>query len=235
MSDLPKIIAWISAGALTVLVLLLWRNFPRRKKSLIEALKGTGFVFVGHLAGLSWRQFVGVPLLSGGNGARFLRVMRGTYKGYEALIFDYRHTAGNRRNCTTTVATMSMPVGRVPSFELRDLQIPNGRPASVRGVQVEFDDHPEFSERFEVTSADPRNTRVLLDRRLRCHLLEAGPRLCLECSGGYLVLYHFDKVIPAPDVPSFLRRAQRIYSALLQTDERRAARQAGSGTVRKAG
>jgi hypothetical protein len=191
-----------------------------RRKSLIKTLKGTGFVHVGHRSGLSWRQFVGVGLLSGNNGERFLRVMRGTHKGSESLLFDYRHTAGRRKR-TTTVVTLRLPFGRVPGFELRDRRIPDGRPALVRGVQVEFDDHLEFSERFEVTGADPKAIRALLDRRLRCYLLELDQGLCLECSGGYLVLYHFDKIIPSLEIPAFLRRAQRIYAVLMQPDEQR--------------
>jgi hypothetical protein len=204
-----------------------------RKKSLIRALKGTGFVFVGHRSGLSWRQFIGVPLLSGDNGQRFLRVMRGTHKGTEALLFDYRHRASNKRNCATTVTTLRLPFGRVPSFELRDRLTSGGQSALVRGVQVGFDDHPDFTERFEVTGADPKGIRKLLDRRLRCYLLELGQRLCLECSGGYLVLYHFDKIVPAQEIKAFLRRAQRIYAALLQPDEQRKAFRVGVHSLRR--
>ncbi|WP_146462473.1 hypothetical protein [Rubripirellula tenax] len=112
-------------------------------------------------------------------------------------LFDYQYTTGhgkNRRVHRETIAAVLATDLKLPTFHLR----PEGtldRLGSMIGMQdIDFHDHPEFSNAFVLKADNEASVRELLDRPLLDHFA-SRPGISFEATNGLFVYFRKHKQV----------------------------------------
>lgn len=145
----------------------------------------------------------------------------------DVAVFEYTFNVRFGRYLQSwrqTVVRMTSDALALPSFSVMpqrvfDALATRARDAELRekvlGVPpVKLPQYPSFAERTHVHGYDRLAVQALFDDALVA-LFDNDPTLCLEAGGPIMVLYSFDKVAKADELPGLVAQAADAY-ALLQ-------------------
>jgi hypothetical protein len=175
-----------------VVVLVAMRKRPRRDAMRDEARR----------LGLEWSPTDPFDLLdtpfalfrwSRAAAAEFDNVLRGSWHGLEARVFDYAYARGEQRERRLSCALVAIP-GGWPSTVIRPEGATTTLADHVGMPDVEFESEA-FNRAFDVRSDDPRFASAALDARMMDWLLERGNGWGFEIRGRWILGYR-DQVQP---------------------------------------
>jgi hypothetical protein len=213
----------IIGGVLALVAVLAYVNYLTEKKRT-EALKRVaeelGFDFFpkdqGMLGGLQ-----SFHLFSQGHTKRLTNLMRGEAGGLAVEIFDYRYTVGGGKSSQTfkqTVICFRLDGPDLPAFSLRPENIFHRIGAWFGYQDINFDDYPEFSNRYLLRGPDEKAIRELFTDRVLA-FFEGRAGLSTEGGGDRLLFYRHNKRVEPERVRSLLEDGFQVLTAFRPSDE----------------
>jgi hypothetical protein len=161
-------------------------------------------------------------------------VMHGTASGLETVLYYYMYTnrtttddvimltmprwrSQRQRYFAQTVAAFKMPI-TIADFEMRPEGLFNKIGSALGQQDINFDSHPEFSERYLLRGDEAQVRRFFTSPLLGFfEKLEEG--WSVESSGAWLVIYRFRHVVK-PNLTAyreFIHKTSFIASAVYKT------------------
>jgi hypothetical protein len=213
------IAALVVAGVVAALVYGHQRE-KRRTQGLHEVAESLGFQFqpgkdVEVLGRLD--QF---GLFSSGRSRSVWNVMRGDAETERLALFDYRYTVGSGKNQRTyrqTMVVFESEQLNLPHFELRPESWWDKFTALIGWNDIDFNEYPEFSKRYHLSSKDADVRRAFTEPVIR-HF-ESMQRAYVAGRGTCLVFCFANRRIPPLDLKSFLQQAYGVYAVLKEPSE----------------
>ena len=142
--------------------------------------------------------------------------VRGSIRGLEAWLFDYRISNGED-STSQTVAAFLADDANLPIFELRPLRLRSGAVSSDDDYfeYVRFDEMPSFGSRFTLKSSAMEGVRRYFKNGLLETLLSLEDCRCVV--QGYfttVVCYNPGVTVPPEELEAFATRCSNIAYAL---------------------
>ena len=209
----------ISGGiALLVYFLITYRE-KKRTAALTTVAQSMGFMFLGEQwngSALEPQQmlFENSVVFEKGWGQRCKNIMRGTFAGLQASIFDYSYITGRGRGARTwrqTVFAFSHDLS-LPAFDLKPETLMERLLDAFNHKDIDFDSHPEFSRRYFLRSPRQEKTKELFTPELLTYLqgLPPEPKWHLQGNGQTLFIYIFNRRVDPEDISSFAQNTASI-------------------------
>lgn len=152
----------------------------RRTADLKRFAEQLGYSYAASDASLESELSMSLPIFENGKQRRFHNVMRGTVRGREVTVFDYRHRVGG---ALTTLTHNSLLSDLVIGYD--------------KNRQVTY-----YSMTMVALRAQPVSQPV----HERVPGLPGG-HTRLERVGTWLVVYRFDRRVPADELQAFIETA----------------------------
>lgn len=157
------------------------------------------------------------PLFNKGRRRKIKNVMTTETDIARLTIFDYQYTTGGGNNSHThhhTVLSMESDALSLPHFALH----PEGflqRVGAAIGMQdIDFEDHPEFSNSFMLKGENEQSVRNFFDAEVLKFLAERKG-ICVESAPGAFIYFRGARRKPE-QVHEFMNEAFTIYSAFAE-------------------
>ena len=210
-------------GILTLIGGIAWivRHFDRKRTEAlaqVAAEKKMGFLAKGD--GTLREKMKTFALFNKGHSRKLKNVMKADTEIAQLCIFDYQYTVGGGQNSRTyvlSVASFESDEMQLPDFSLR----PEGffqRLGAAFGMQdIDFKDHPEFSNRFVLTGKDESAIRRFFDSEI-LELFAQRKGVCVETIPR-LFIYVRPRKKPS-EIQEFMDEAFSVYSAFRDRMER---------------
>ncbi len=192
--------------------LIAWGVHYSRKRTAELARIATqmGFQFLGN----TWRgpMLPDQPrlcLIQRGHG-KFRNAMLGTVGGNQVSLFDYTFPMG-KGTMTFTLVAFSHDL-QLPPFELRSENVFDRIGEAFVHQDVDFDSHPEFSQRYLLRSPDEPGIRQLFTPSLLTYFeqIPNDKKLHAEAIGQILILYRSVGPLRPADIRPCLDEASSI-------------------------
>ncbi|MBZ0113243.1 MAG: hypothetical protein K8J08_12320 [Thermoanaerobaculia bacterium] len=214
---LPAVLIGLGLLVVVVVVVLVRRYERRRKEELESELYGLGFSFQEKDDSLLAGELGRLPVFGRGRRGRVRNVARRERSGREVVLFDYTYTVGGGQNSSThrqTIAAVRSQERPVPDFELRP-EIVFHKIGEMFGYQdIDFEDSPEFSNRYVLRGTDEEAIRRLFNPQVR-RALETDSKWSIEGAGGWTIYFRHGKRIKPIDLATFLDQFRSIADFLL--------------------
>ena len=152
-----------------VAVWLTKRYEKKRTESLATVAEGLGMSFAADQNEALISKLRVFPVFNKGRAQKMKNVMMAETESTSLAIFEYQYTTGGGKNSQThrfTIAAMESDDLQLPNFCVR----PEGffdRIGSAIGFQdIDFEEHPEFSDSFVLQGNDESAIRRYFDKRI---------------------------------------------------------------------
>ena len=239
----------VAVGAVLLIVVLIgWLRDSaerRRANGLRKRAEQLGFMFSKE----GDNQIVKSPsrflLFSQGVSAETRYVMRhpGTEEAAavqnnapDLALFEYVFTVPFGRyyqNWIQTIARLAVPTFSLPTFSVMPQAVFDALATRTRDKELrerllgtaglKFAEHPSFAEKHHVQAYDRVAVQALITDEL-IGFFERHDRLCMEASDTTVLLYRFDTLTKAADLPAFIDEAEEALR-LLEASQREIDRQ----------
>jgi len=158
-------------------------------------------------------------LFNKGRARKMKNVMTAATETTSLGIFEYQYTTGSGKNSHThvfTIAAMETPSLQLPQFTTR----PEGfldRIGSAIGFQdIDFDEHPEFSDAFVLKGADEAAIREFFDTRM-LDLFANNKGVHVDADGSMLTYRKKGRQKPE-SIPDFMAEAYEFLNQFQEHD-----------------
>ncbi|MBC8351242.1 MAG: hypothetical protein H8E66_04615 [Planctomycetes bacterium] len=218
-------VALIVAGcvlAVVVLVITLIRWSIRMAKERTAAMSDFAagleleFFESGHEELLS--RLATFQLFNSGHSRRMKNVIIGKTELASIAIFDYRYTTGGGKNQSThnqTVVTMESESLALPNFTMRPEHLFD-RVGSALGFQdIDFDDHPQFSQSFVLKGKDEAAIREFFDPQILDFFADRAG-ICFEGTAGRFIYFRGGTTQSTDDLRKYLEEGYSVYQAFTE-------------------
>jgi hypothetical protein len=200
-----------AVGALIGCVVVVGRVVDRRRtRAYAEFCLPRGYRFEHDRPGHEARYAASCPVFTEGHGRRWGYTITGHRGDAPFTAFEYRWTTGSGKSSNThTIAAVQWAVERdLPAFMLTPEDLRAKLAALFGGQDIDFDDSPEFSQRYRLQGTDEGAVRALFTPHLRQSLMQF-PRQ--RVAGGLRELFWWRTgKLPASDAfDEFLMEADR--------------------------
>jgi hypothetical protein len=148
------------------------------------------------------------------------------YAAPELAVFEYGFNVRFGRylqNWRQTVVRISSDTLTLPAFSVMPQRVfealatrardPELREMVLGSPQIKLPQYPSFAERTHIHGYDRLAVQALFDDPLVA-LFDSNATLCLEASGSVVVLYAFDKVAKADELPGLVTQANEVLAML---------------------
>lgn len=200
----------------------------RREKARTEKLatisQELGYPFQAAMDPERLERLGAFPLMNIGRGKKIENVISVDGPSAGIAIFDYRYVIGHgksRRVLRQTVMSVESTSLVHPVFNLR----PEGfwfKVASVFGGQdIDFVEHPDFSEKYLLKGESEEEVRVYMDKIL-LDFFAVQDNICCEAREGTILYYHlYTRVAPdAEQLQKFLEEGMGVFEELVTRQSR---------------
>jgi hypothetical protein len=138
--------------------------------------------------------------------------MTGHASGLKVSLFDYTFTTGVGRTSTDktqTIAAFEKNGIQMPEFALQSEGMLQKVGDAFSQKDIDFESHPEFSNRFQLRSSQEGRTRRVFTRSLLDFLtdVELGEVWRIEGVDATLLIYGRNKQVKPEDYPAFFRES----------------------------
>ncbi|MFC1619848.1 hypothetical protein ACFL45_07875 [Candidatus Neomarinimicrobiota bacterium] len=221
---MPYIILAIVAGAAIVGgIIWLVIQYEKKRTAALEAVASDiGLEFSAIKGDQLLERMQVFSLFNKGHGRKIKNVMKAEDENANLSIFDYQYTTGGGKHQHThhhSVIAMESDALKLPEFSLRPENLFHKIGAAVGFQDIDFDDHPEFSEWFVLKGEDEEAIRNFFDAELRDFFaLRKGTYI--ESAPGVFIYLHGGRKKPE-QMREFITEGYMIYSTFAKRLSRR--------------
>ncbi|MDA7513629.1 hypothetical protein N8505_03315 [Akkermansiaceae bacterium] len=200
----------------------------RREKARTEKLatisQELGYPFQAAMDPERLERLVAFPLMNIGRGKKIENVISVDCPSADIAIFDYRYVTGHgksRRVLRQTAMSVESTGLVHPVFNLR----PEGfwsKVGSVFGGQdIDFVEHPSFSEKYVLKGESEEEVRIYMDTIL-LDFFAVQDNICCEAREGTILYYHrYTRVAPdAEQLQKFMEEGMGVFEELVTRQSR---------------
>ena len=207
---------------LTVIFSLIWYFDKKRTEAVKNLADSLGLEFVGNVEPSQLGEVTEFPLFQAGHSRRVRNLLQGETDIARIQIFDYQYTVGSDKNKSTHNQTVvSMVSGEIatPAFELS----PEGFFSRVGhwfgGSDIDFVEHPEFSDSFQLKGPDEETIRQFFDTPLMDFFCQNKSQ-CVSAKQGELIYYRQRKAAKPEAWKDLMSEGFQVYQAILSRGSR---------------
>lgn len=210
---LPFIIFAIVILAVIIGIYASYRYEKKRTEQLTELAESLGLVFLpqgdDQLDSIR-RNF---QLFNQGHSRKVSNVLCGETDEVKLAIFDYTFTVGSGKNSSThrqTISTIQSPDFNIPEFTMR----PEGFLDSIGGMlgfqDIDFDNHPEFSNAFVLKSSQEDRVRQFFNKPVLDYFAKHSG-ISVEARPGHLIFFRNNRRVKPDDMKQMLADTYEVY------------------------
>jgi len=227
-NDADQIIEFIFPAVIMAIFCAIFFISRRQEKARAEKLtmifQELGYPFQAAVDPDRLECLAAFPLMNIGRGKKIENVISVDGPSADIAMFDYRYVTGHgrsRRVRRQTVMSVESTSLVHPVFNLR----PEGfwsKVGSVFGGQdIDFVEHPGFSEKYVLKGESEEEVRIYMDTML-LDFFTAQEKICCEAREGTILYYHrYKRVDPdAEHLQKFMEEGMGVFEALLVRQSR---------------
>lgn len=189
----------------------------RRTEAIKQLADSLGLAFQQQTSVENLEMFKQISYFNRGRSHQILNHLSGSTDVAAIHILDFHYTIGSGKNSSkkhqTVVALLSDELD-VPGFDLAPESI-FSRFTEWFGVQdIDFESHPQFSEKFILQATNEDAVRQFLDHPLLDFLCQK-PDIYLSVRRGFLCVYRPDKLVPPEQWKDRMAEGFEVYRMLL--------------------
>ena len=164
------------------------------------------------------------PLMNIGRGKKIENVISVDGPSSDIAMFDYRYVIGHgksRRVLRQTVMSVESTSLVHPAFNLRPEGFWSKVGAAFGGQDIDFVQHPGFSEKYVLKGESEEEVRIYMDTML-LDFFTAQDKICCEAREGTILYYHrYTRVAPdAEQLQKFLEEGMGVFEELVTRQSR---------------
>ena len=186
-----------------------------REDNLQAVAEEMGLKFVSRADEEFQHRVSDFKLFNKGHRRKILNIVVGETDDFDLTIFDYHYTTGggqHQQRHKRCVALMESPTLTVPVFTMRPESMFD-KLGSIVGLQdIDFDDHPEFSNLYLLKGDDEQQIRDFMDDSILT-LMANKKKLCVEANPGRIIVYYSNRPPKADQLKSLFAEALEIFGA----------------------
>jgi len=222
---LPALI--IPAVIISIVCVVLYIARQREKartEKLKSIFKDLGFPFQADIDPVRLEQLSDFPLMNIGHSKRLKNVISVEGSSADIAMFDYRYVTGrgkHRKVRNQTVMSVESTSLVHPVFNLRPEGFWSKVGAAFGGQDIDFSEHPAFSEKYVLKGESEEEVRLYMDTML-LDFFTAQDRICCEVREGTILYYHrYKRVEPDTEqLQKFMEDGMGVFEALLSRQSR---------------
>lgn len=157
-------------------------------------------------------------LMSVGRSQRAKNLISGDAGDVRISIFDYQYTTGSGKNSRThsqTVVALESAGIQAPAFSMRQQNAWLDRIGKLLGGQdIDFDQHPKFSEMFVLKGPNEDAIRSFFSPQLIGYF-ETKVGHSIEGAHGKMILYKSGNRTPPEEIKDLLASAYEVYGHIV--------------------
>ena len=195
-----------------------------RTEKLTKIFQELGFPFQAAVDPVLLERLSGFPLMNIGRGKQLTNVISVEGPNADIAVFDYRYVTGggdDRRVRKQTVMSVESTSLVHPVFNLRPEGFWSKVGAVFGGQDIDFIEHPEFSEKYVLKGESEEEVRIYMDTML-LDFFAAQDKICCEAREGTILYYHrYKRVEPDTEqLQKFMEEGMGVFEELLTRQSR---------------
>ena len=201
-----------------------------RTEKLTKIFQELGFPFQAAVDPVLLERLSGFTLMNIGRGKQLTNVISVEGPNADIAVFDYRYVTGggdDRRVRKQTVMSVESTSLVHPVFNLRPEGFWSKVGAAFGGQDIDFVEHPDFSEKYVLKGESEEEVRIYMDTML-LDFFAAQDKICCEAREGTILYYHrYTRVDPdAEQLQKFMEEGMGVFEELLTRQSRPGGRSA---------
>ena len=201
-----------------------------RTEKLTKIFQELGFPFQAAVDPVLLERLSGFTLMNIGRGKQLTNVISVEGPNADIAVFDYRYVTGggdDRRVRKQTVMSVESTSLVHPVFNLRPEGFWSKVGAAFGGQDIDFVEHPDFSEKYVLQGESEEEVRIYMDTML-LDFFAAQDKICCEAREGTILYYHrYTRVDPdAEQLQKFMEEGMGVFEELLTRQSRPGGRSA---------
>lgn len=206
----------VAVVLLVLAIALIVQHFERKRSERIQVIAeslGLSFAPAGD-ASLDHRRY-SFPIFKVGRDRKVLNLISGETDEVRISIFDYQYTTGSGKSQQTvkwTLTCLESPRLNNPEFSLRPEHFFD-KIGSLIGLQdIDFPDHPQFSQAFVLKGPDEEAVRKFFRQPLLDFFVQR-PGIVVEAQSGAMVCHNSRRAKPE-EIKLRLAEAYEIFGII---------------------
>lgn len=211
----------VIGGVVAVVLILVATSHlaaKRRREAIENLAQSLGLEFQPTVSPETMSWLTEVAYFSRGHSHQILNHLSGGTDETAIHILDFHYTIGSGKNAShkrQTVVALASAALEVPGFDLAPESIFT-RFSEWFGVQdIDFESHPEFSDKFMLQATNEETVRQFMDQPLMDFFCKT-PDIYLNVRRGFLCLYRPDKLVPPEQCKDLMGEGFAAYQALVE-------------------
>lgn len=206
-------------GLIAAIAVVAQQLEKKRTLKVEQVASGMGLTFAPQGDADLQSRLSGMGLFGLGRDRRLTNLISGETDECRISIFDYRYTTGSGKQTHTTkitVAALESVRLRAPVFSLRPENLFD-KIGGLFGFQdIDFPDHPLFSQKFVLKGPEEEAIRQFFSRNL-LDFFASKNSLCVEAIPGTMVYYVPGQRRKPEDFPALLEDAYKVFGVIVDT------------------
>lgn len=161
-------------------------------------------------------------LFNTGRGRTMKNVILGNTEAVSLAVFDYQYTTGGGKNSHTysqTVVAMDSASLQLPAFTMRPEHLFDRIGAAIGLQDIDFDDHPKFSDMFVLKGSDEAAIRAFFDPPLLDFFAD-NPGIAFEAADEMFIYFRAAKRQSPDKLRELLEEGYSAYQAFIERASR---------------
>lgn len=192
----------------------------QRRQELAGAANRLGFSFSQHPEPGLLERLQRFRLFSRGRSRKIRNVMCRQIHDIHVTLFDYRYTTNSGRHSRShdqTVVLFETKRLNLPFFTLRPENVFHKLGAALGYQDIDFENHPGFSEAFLLQGPDEAAIRDLFGDEVLAYFAR-HPSVCAEGDGSALIFYRGEKRVAPAQIEGFVEEGLDMLSATMEKE-----------------
>ncbi|MFC1545526.1 hypothetical protein ACFL44_02425 [Gemmatimonadota bacterium] len=201
---MESLIVIVLAGAVLIalIVRLILKYRYKRRDAFQEQAQMLGFSFTSQAEMDQIGEAGTLHLFSMGHGKKIRNLMTRIDSGMHTHVYDYRYTTGGGQHSQThnqTVFQFQIPRMHLPAFTIRPENVFHKIGQSFGYMDIDFEDHPEFSKRYLLRGEDEAAVRSLFSQEVITRF-ESENGIIVEGKGSLMICYRSSRRVRPDDL-----------------------------------
>jgi hypothetical protein len=214
---LPVIIV---VAVLIFAVASVWLADISKKKRMRQVERAAGELSLVYRESLSDEDQLRLsvfPLMQMGGGGLSTNAVIADNDAARLILFDHKYTLGSGKNQSThrqTVAWMTSDAMNLPQFSLSPESWWHRMGDLLTKQDIDFDEDPEFSNRFLLKGTDSADIRNFFNANRRQALLKIN-KPSIEAHGRGFIFFRPGQLVPTDQMKEFMNDAFSVFQTLV--------------------
>ena len=210
-------IAGIASFVIASIIYGIWRERKRRQQ-LRQVADDLGLEYVAKGEHPLYSVVHDFRLFSHGRSRKRSKLIAGETDDLTIGVFDYAYTTSSGENSTThrqSVVALHSDAIVIPCFNLRPQNMLDRLGAAMGLQDIDFENHPNFSQMFVLQGEDEAAIRTFFDGDW-LDFLENYRGFSIEGRNGSLIFYKARYRIRPNEIKNYLGKAYEIYGHIIE-------------------